>query len=106
MSAKLKVRKDDEVVIITGRDKGKSGKVLRVIPDELRVVVQGVNVVKRHTRAGQGQQGGIVEKEAPIHVSNVAHVDPKDRKPTKVGFKTVDGRKLRFARKSGEMIDR
>jgi large subunit ribosomal protein L24 len=106
MSAKLKVRKDDEVVVITGRDKGKSGKVLRVIPDELRVVVQGVNVVKRHTRAGQGQQGGIVEKEAPIHVSNVAHVDPKDRKPTKVGFKTVDGRKLRFARKSGEMIDR
>ncbi len=106
MSAKLKVRKDDEVVVTTGRDKGKSGKVLRVIPDELRVVVQGVNMVKRHTRAGQGTQGGIVEKEAPIHVSNVAHVDPKDRKPTKVGFKTVDGRKLRFARKSGEMIDR
>ena len=106
MAPKLKVRKDDEVVVITGRDKGKSGKVIRVIPDELRVVVQGVNMVKRHTRPAQGRQGGIVEKEAPIHVSNVAHLDPTDRSPTKVGFKTVDGRKLRFARKSGEMIDR
>ena len=106
MATKLKVRKDDEVVVITGRDKGKSGKVIRVIPDELRVVVQGINMVKRHTRPAQGRQGGIVEKEAPIHVSNVAHLDPKDRSPTKVGFKTVDGRKLRFARKSGEMIDR
>ena len=106
MAPKLKVRKDDEVVVITGRDKGKSGKVIRVIPDELRVVVQGVNMVKRHTRPAQGRQGGIVEKEAPIHVSNVAHLDPKDRSPTKVGFKTVDGRKLRFARKSGELIDR
>ncbi|MBI3506273.1 MAG: 50S ribosomal protein L24 [Proteobacteria bacterium] len=106
MATKLKVRKDDEVVVVTGRDKGKSGKVIRVIPDELRVVVQGVNMVKRHTRPAQGRQGGIVEKEAPIHVSNVAHLDPKDRTPTKVGYKTVDGRKLRFARKSGEMIDR
>ncbi len=106
MATKLKVRKDDEVVVITGRDKGKSGKVVRVIPDELRIVVQGVNMVKRHTRPAQGRQGGIVEKEAPIHVSNVAHLDPKDRTPTKVGYKTVDGRKLRFARKSGEMIDR
>ncbi len=106
MATKLKVRKDDEVVVLTGRDKGKSGKVIRVIPDELRVVVQGVNMVKRHTRPAQGNPGGIVEKEAPIHVSNVAHMDPKDRTPTKVGYKTVDGRKLRFARKSGEMIDR
>ena len=106
MATKLKVRKDDEVVVITGRDKGKSGKVIRVIPDELRVVVQGVNMVKRHTRPAQGRQGGIVEKEAPIHVSNVSHLDPKDRTPTKVGYKTVDGRKVRFARKSGEMIDR
>ena len=106
MATKLKVRKDDEVVVTTGRDKGKSGKVIRVIPDELRVVVQGVNMVKRHTRPAQGRQGGIVEKEAPIHISNVAHLDPKDRSPTKVGYKTVDGRKLRFARKSGELIDR
>ena len=106
MAAKLKVRKDDEVVVITGRDKGKSGKIIRVIPDEMRVVVQGVNMVKRHTRPTQGKAGGIVEKESPIHVSNVAHMDPKDRKPTKVGYKTVDGAKLRFARKSGETIDR
>jgi large subunit ribosomal protein L24 len=106
MAVKLKVRKDDEVVVITGRDKGKSGKIIRVIPDEMRVVVQGVNMVKRHTRPAQGKTGGIVEKEAPIHVSNVAHMDPKDRKPTKVGYKTVDGAKLRFARKSGETIDR
>ena len=106
MATKLKVRKDDEVVVTTGRDKGKSGKVIRVIPDELRVVVQGVNMVKRHTRPAQGRQGGIVEKEAPIHISNVAHLDPKDRSPTQVGYKTVDGRKLRFARKSGELIDR
>jgi large subunit ribosomal protein L24 len=106
MAVKLKVRKDDEVVVISGRDKGKSGKIIRVIPDELRVVVQGVNMVKRHTRPAQGKAGGIVEKEAPIHVSNVAHMDPKDRKPTKVGFKTVGDKKLRFARKSGELIDR
>jgi large subunit ribosomal protein L24 len=106
MSVKLKVRKDDEVVVISGRDKGKSGKIVRVIPDENRVVVQGVNMVKRHTRPTQGKTGGIVEKEAPIHVSNVSHMDPKDRTPTKVGYKTVDGRKVRFARKSGEQIDR
>jgi large subunit ribosomal protein L24 len=106
MAVKLKVRKDDEVVVISGRDKGKSGKIVRVIPDENRVVVQGVNMVKRHTRPTQGKTGGIVEKEAPIHVSNVAHMDPKDRTPTKVGYKTVDGRKVRFARKSGEQIDR
>jgi large subunit ribosomal protein L24 len=106
MAVKLKVRKDDEVVVISGRDKGKSGKIVRVIPDENRVVVQGVNMVKRHTRPTQGKTGGIVEKEAPIHVSNVSHMDPKDRTPTKVGYKTVDGRKVRFARKSGEQIDR
>lgn len=106
MPTKLKVKKGDNVVVITGRDKGKTGEVLRAMPEENRVVVQGVNVVKRHTRPGPGQPGGIVEKEAPIHVSNVAHVDPKDSKPTRVGFKIVDGRKLRFARRSGEMIDR
>jgi large subunit ribosomal protein L24 len=106
MPTKLKVKKGDNVVVITGRDKGKTGEVLRAMPEENRVVVQGVNVVKRHTRPGPGQPGGIVEKEAPIHVSNVAHVDPKDNKPTRVGFKIVDGRKLRFARRSGEMIDR
>jgi large subunit ribosomal protein L24 len=102
----MKVRKDDEVAVLTGRDKGKSGKIVKVYPDDATVLVQGVNMVKRHTKPAQGRQGGIVEKEAPIHVSNVAHLDPKDRSPTKVGFKTVDGRKLRFARRSGEMIDR
>ncbi|MCA3246618.1 MAG: 50S ribosomal protein L24 [Tagaea sp.] len=102
----MKVRKDDEVAVLTGREKGKTGKIVKVFPDDMTVLVQGVNMVKRHQRPAQGRQGGIVEKEAPIHVSNVALLDPKDRKPTKVGFKTVDGRKLRFARRSGEMIDR
>jgi large subunit ribosomal protein L24 len=102
----MKVRKDDEVAVLTGREKGKTGKIVKVFVDDETVLVQGVNMVKRHTRATQGRPGGIVEKEAPIHVSNVALIDPKDRKPTKVGFKTVDGRKLRFARRSGELIDR
>jgi len=102
----MKVRKDDEVAVLTGREKGKTGKIVKVFPDDETVLVQGLNMVKRHTRPTQGRPGGIVEKEAPIHVSNVALIDPKDRKPTKVGYKTVDGRKLRFARRSGEMIDR
>jgi len=106
MAVKLKVKKGDNVVVISGRDKGKRGAVLRVAPAELRVVVQGVNMVKRHTRPRPGQPGGIVEKEAPIHVSNVAHIDPKDQKPTRIGFKIVEGRKVRFARRSGETIDR
>ena len=103
---KLKIKKGDNVVVIAGRDRGKSGEVIRVIPEEGRLVVQGINMVKRHTAPRPGQPGGIVEKEASIHVSNVAHVDPKENKPTRVGYKTVDGRKLRFARRSGEMIDR
>jgi large subunit ribosomal protein L24 len=103
---KLKIKKGDNVIVIAGRDRGKTGEVIRVIPDESRLVVQGVNMVKRHTAPRPGQPGGIVEKEASIHVSNVAHVDPKENKPTRVGYKTVDGRKVRFARRSGEMIDR
>ena len=103
---KMKIRKGDNVVVTTGRDKGKSGSVLRVFPTENRLLVQGVNLVKRHTKPRPGQQGGIVEKENPIHASNVALADPKDSKPTRVGFKTVDGRKVRFARRSGEIIDR
>jgi large subunit ribosomal protein L24 len=103
---KMKIRKGDNVVVITGRDKGKSGSVLRVLPTENRVLVQGVNLAKRHTKPRAGQQGGIVEKENPIHASNVALSDPKDNKPTRVGFKTVDGRKVRIARRSGEIIDR
>jgi len=94
------------VVVITGRDKGKSGEVLKVLRDEDRVIVQGVHVVKRHTRPSAGQTGGIVEKEAPIHISNVAHLDPKSNKPTRVGYKTLeDGRKVRVAKRSGEVLD-
>jgi large subunit ribosomal protein L24 len=103
---KMKIRKGDNVVVITGRDKGKTGSVLRVFPVENRVLVQGVNMVKRHTRPRPGQTGGIVEKENPIHASNVSLIDPKDNKPTRIGFKTIDGRKLRVALRSGEMIDR
>ena len=103
---KFKIKKGDKVVVITGREKGKSGEVLRVVRAENRVVVQGVNMVKRHTRPGPGQAGGIVEKEAAIHVSNVAHIDPKSSKPTRVGYKILgDGRKVRFARRSGEVLD-
>jgi large subunit ribosomal protein L24 len=106
MSVKLKIKKGDNVVVLTGRDKGKTGTILKVMPKESRVVVQGVNIVKRHTRAAAGQQGGIVEKESTIHVSNVSLIDPKTSKPTRVGFKTVDGdRKVRVARRSGEVLD-
>jgi large subunit ribosomal protein L24 len=106
MAAKFKIKKGDKVVVITGRDKGKSGEVLRVLRDDGRVLVQGVNMVKRHTRPAAGQTGGIVEKEAAIHISNVAHIDPKSSKPTRVGYKVLgDGRKVRFARRSGEVLD-
>ena len=105
MAAKIKTK--DKVVVLTGKDKGKTGEVVRVLPSENRVVVQGVNVVKRHQRPTATSQGGIVEKEAPIHVSNVAHVDPTDNKPTRVGFKTLeDDRKVRVSKRSGEVIDR
>jgi len=101
-----KFRKGDQVVVLTGRDKGKKGSILKVIPTRARVVVQGVNVVKRHQRPTQTQAGGIVEKEAPIHISNVAHVDPKTGDATRVGFKTLEGgRRVRFAKASGEVID-
>ena len=101
-----KIKRNDEVIVITGRDKGKRGKVLRML-DDARVTVSGINMVKRHTRPSATQQGGIVEKEASIHVSNVAHEDPKDGKPTRIGHKILeDGRKVRVARRSGEVIDR
>lgn len=105
--SKMKIKKGDTVIVLTGRDKGKQGEVLRALPRESRVVVQGVNVVKRHQRPTQTSPGGIVSKEAPLHVSNVSLVDPKDGKPTRVGFKTLDdGRKVRVAKRSGEVIDR
>ena len=101
-----KIKKGDKVTVLVGRDKGKTGEVLKVIPDANRVVVGGVNVVKRHQKPTQAQAGGIEEKEAAIHVSNVALVDPKTGEATRVGFKTLDdGRKVRFAKKSGEVID-
>lgn len=104
---KLRIKKGDEVMITAGRDKGKVGQVIRVLREDLRVIVQGCNIIKRHTRPAAGQSGGIVEKEAAIHVSNVAYVDPKTRKPTRLGFKTIEhGRKVRFAKRSGEIIDR
>ncbi len=101
-----KIKTKDKVVVLSGKDKGKTGEVVKVLPKEERVVVSGVNVVKKHTRPSARSQGGIVEIEAPIHVSNVAHVDPKDGKPTRVGFKVLeDGRKVRVAKRSGETID-
>ena len=104
---KLKIKRGDSVVVIAGRDKGRTGEVLRVFPDESRVIVQGVHVAKRHTRQRMGEPGGIVEKELTIHISNIAHVDPQSRKPTRVGYRRLDdGRKVRFARRSGEVIDR
>jgi len=106
MATKLKIKKGDRVVVRTGRDKGKTGEVLKVMPNDNRAIVQGVNTVKRHTRPSQTAQGGIVEKEATIHISNLAIADPKDDSPTKVGFKVLeDGRKVRFAKRSGEIID-
>jgi len=102
-----KYRKGDTVVVMTGRDKGKKGEIMRVLPETRRVYVQGVNIVKRHTRATQTQTGGIVEKEAPIHMSNLAHIDPKTDEPTRVGFKFMeDNTKVRYAKRSGEIIDR
>jgi len=100
-----RIRKGDDVIVLTGRDKGKKGSVLKVLPSDNRVLVQGVNMVKRHTRPSARQSGGIVEKEAAIHLSNVALVDPQSGKRTRVGFRTLeDGRKVRFARRSGEII--
>jgi large subunit ribosomal protein L24 len=100
------IRKGDNVVILTGSDKGKKGNVIKVFPKEDRALVQGVNLVKRHQRQTQSQQAGIVTKEAPIHLSNLAHVDPKSGKATRVGMKKLgDGRLVRFAKKSGEVID-
>jgi len=105
MATKLKVKKGDKVVVITGRDKGKSGEILEVLRAENRVVVQGVNMAQRHQKQTMQQEGGIVQKELPIHVSNVALIDPKTEKPTRVGYRMDGERKIRFARRSGEALD-
>ena len=111
--AKLNVRKGDTVQVISGKDRGLTGKVIEVYPESDRLIVEGVNRIKKHTRVGQNARGsktgGIITTEAPIHVSNVAHVDPTSGKPTRVGFKTEGtgekSRKVRFAKRSGETID-
>ena len=101
-----RIKKGDKVVVLSGRDKGRSGEVLKVLPTADRALVQGINTAKRHQRQTQAQEGGIVAKEMPIHLSNLALEDPKDGKPTRVGFKNLkDGNKVRFARRYGEVID-
>ena len=105
MSA-AKIKKGDQVIVLAGRDKGKKGEVFQVMPKDGRALVRGVNVVRKHQRQSAQQEGGILTKEASIHLSNLALEDPKDGKPTRVGFKTLDdGRKVRFAKRSGEVIE-
>ena len=101
-----KIKKGDRVIVITGRDKGKKGEVLKVLPKENRAIVSGINTMKRHQKQSQRQQGGIVNKDLPIHLSNLAHVDPKSGEATRIGWKVLgDGRRVRVAKKSGEVID-
>ena len=101
-----KIKKGDKVILLSGRDKGKSGEVIEVRPSESRALVRGVNMVRRHQRQTAALQGGIISKEAPVHLSNLSIADPKDGKPTRIGFKILkDGRKVRIARRSGEAID-
>jgi large subunit ribosomal protein L24 len=104
-----KIRKGDKVVVLTGRDKGRSGEVIEVRPTDARALVRGVNLVKRHQKQTAQQEGGIISKEAPVHLSNLALADPKDGKPTRVGFKIVgegrDRKKVRIAKRSGVEID-
>ena len=101
-----KIKKGDKVVVMTGRSKGRVGEVVQVFPEENRAIIRGVNVVRRHQRQTASQEGGVISKEAPIHLSNVAIADPKDGKPTRVGFKVLEGgKKVRVAKRSGEHID-
>jgi large subunit ribosomal protein L24 len=101
-----KIEKGDKVVVLTGRDKGRTGEVMSVSPKDSRAIVRGVNLIRRHQRQTQNQEGGIITKEAPIHLSNIALADPKDGKPTRVGFKFErDGKKVRVAKRSGEVIN-
>ncbi len=99
-----KIRKGDSVVVLSGRDKGRKGEVLQVMPKDDKALVRGINTVKRHQRQTQTQEAGIITKEAPIHLSNLAIADPKDGKPTRVGFRIEDGKKVRVAKRSGAVI--
>jgi large subunit ribosomal protein L24 len=104
---KFRIKKGDRVAVIAGKDRGKQGEVLKVLREDERLIVNGVNMVKRHMRPSARHPGGIVEKEASIHISNVAHVDPSSNRPSRVGYRTLDdGRKVRFAKRSGDIIDR
>jgi|SRR5690554_2361298 len=100
-----KIKKGDKVIVLAGKDKGKTGQVLRVIPSDTKAIVQGINLVRKHQKQTQSQDAGIVSKEAPIHLSNIALLDAKDNKPTRVGFQIKDGVKSRVAKRSGEVID-
>lgn len=106
MAQKFRIKKGDTVCVISGKDKGKTGQVLKMLREENRVVVQGVNLIKRHQKQTMTQEGGLIQKEASLHISNVAHVDPASKKPTRVGFKILkDGQKVRVAKRSGETIE-
>ena len=106
MAQRFRIKKGDLVHVLSGRDKGKQGQVLKVLRQDNRLIVQGINLVKRHQKQTAAQEGGIIDKEASIHVSNVAHVDPVSKKPTRVGIKVLeDGRKVRVAKRSGETIE-
>ena len=103
--AKLKIKKGDKVVMLTGKDKGRTGEVKQVITEDNKVVVQGINVLTKHRKPSQTNPGGLDKIEAPVHISNVAIVDPKNNKPSRIGYKTVGDRKVRFSKSSGEVID-
>ena len=105
MAEKFKIKKGDQVVVTTGRDKGRRGEVMEVRRTENRVLVQGCNIVKRHTRATQDNPGGIINKEAPLHISNVSLIDPDSGKATRIGYEVKDGKKIRIARRSGKALD-
>ena len=105
MAQKFKIKKGDQVIVTTGKDKGRRGEVMEVLRSESRVLVQGCNMVQRHNRATQTNPGGIIAKEAPLHISNVAHIDPDSGAATRVGYEVKDGKKIRVARASGKALD-
>lgn len=105
MNIKCKIKKNDKVVIIAGKDKGKTGEVLKVLPSDSKVLVSGINIVKKHQKPTANSAGGLVSKELPIDISNVAYLDPKQNKPTKLGYKVVDDKKVRYSKLSDTVID-